>query len=172
MFDNVTGVEETRQSAVKGIRIGLFSGLIFGFAATVGAVLVGYEPLMPLRLGASVLLGEGALTASPGTAMLVGLIVLVSVSVFYGLLFGLSHERFTWMKHWHRLALGCLFGLVVWALNFQIIARVLYPWFLDFIQSIIALIHIAFYGLPLAMMYLRGERRSGGRAPRSVPRHA
>src|SRR5690606_21556277 len=31
MFDNVTGVEETRQSAVKGIRIGLFSGLIFGF---------------------------------------------------------------------------------------------------------------------------------------------
>ena len=75
MFDNVTGVEETRQSAVKGIRIGLFSGLIFGFAATVGAVLVGYEPLMPLRLGASVLLGEGALTASPGTAILVGLIV-------------------------------------------------------------------------------------------------
>src|SRR5690606_12875481 len=86
MFDNVTGVEETRQSAVKGIRIGLFSGLIFGFAATVGEVLVGYEQPMPLRLGARVLLGEGALTASPGTAILVGIIVHFSVSIYYGLL--------------------------------------------------------------------------------------
>lgn len=176
MFEETPKIEETRHSAAKGIRIGLICGLIFGFASTVGAVIVGYGPLMPLRLGASVLLGEGALTqASAGTAIFVGLIVHFAVSVYYGLLFGLTHERFihsTWMKNGHRLALGCVFGLVVWAVNFQLIARALYPWFLDFIQGIIAVIHVAFYGLPLAFMYVRRERRTGQRAHRSIPRHA
>lgn len=176
MLDETPMIEETLQSAAKGVRIGLLCGLIFGFAATVGAVLVGYEPLMPLRLGASVLLGEGALTEAPArTVIVVGLIVHFAVSVYYGLLFGLTHQRFIhteWMKNWHRLALGCAFGLMVWAINFQLIARALYPWFLHFIQSIIAVIHVAFYGLPLAMMYIRRDRRATQRAQRSAPGHA
>lgn len=176
MLEETPQIEETLYSAKKGVRIGLYCGFIFGFAATVGAVLIGYDALMPLRLGASVLLGEKALTdASPRTVIVVGLVVHFAVSVYYGLLFGLTHQRFIhteWMKNWHRLVLGCAFGLMVWAINFQLIARALYPWFLHFIQSIIALIHVAFYGLPLAMMYIHRDRRATVRPPRSAPGHA
>lgn len=173
MAEDRLHLEETRQSAIRGVRIGVACGFIFGVAATVGAVLVGYGPLLPLRLGASIILGQGALTSSSvGGVLLLGLVVHFAVSSYYGLMFGLMHERYIhvhWMKNSHRMVLGLVFGLLVWAINLQVIARILYPWFFDFRQGILAVIHVLFFGLPLAMMYVAKERRA---TPRHEPRHA
>jgi hypothetical protein len=165
-------LEETRHSALRGVQIGLGCGFIFGVAATIGAVLVGYGPLLPLQLGASVILGGDALLNTSTSVVALGLLVHFAVSLYYGMMFGLMHERFIhvhWMKNGYRMVLGVLFGLLVWAINLQVIARILYPWFLDFTQPILAAIHALFFGLPLAMMYVARERRA---APRREPQHA
>jgi hypothetical protein len=53
----------------------------------------------------------------------------------------------------------------VWFVNFQIIARVLYPWFLGAPQFLQAVMHGLFFGLPLALIYAASERRGDAHAP-------
>lgn len=177
MFDNAPQIEATRWSASRGARFGAAAGLIFGVAATIGAILVGYSGLMPLRLSSSILLGQAAMAeASTGTVIVVGLIVHFAVSIYWGLLFGLTHDRFIGrlrMRNPARLSLGVLFGFLVYLVNFHVIARFFYPWFLEPIQGILAGIHALFFGLPLALMYVQRERRSKPRpVGPGIPREA
>lgn len=166
--------EATKRGAKEGIGFGLIAGVIFAMMEIAGAAAMGNPPLMPIRMFASIVLGEAALETVPmGSALLVGVVVHLALSALFGLIYGLLNARTSTatQTQWGRQAgLGLLFGLALWLVNFQIIARVLYPWFLTTPQFLQALMHALFFGLPLGLMYAAAERRVHrvGRAPARV----
>jgi len=88
--------------------------------------------------------------------MTVAMVVHLVLSVLYGLLFG-------WLAHRLQLAgallAGAAFGLiVVYAVNFYLIAPLLFPWFADARNMISLMTHVLF-GLVLAGAYV-GLRRA------------
>lgn len=155
--------EQAKPSAIVGAGFGLGAGIIFAMIEVAAAVMMGNPPLMPLRMFASVLLGQDALQAAPlGTAVLGGAVVHLGLSALYGLIFGLINAKLSaeTQTSWGRQAgLGLLFGAMLWFVNFQIIARIFYPWFLTTPQFLQMTLHAMFFGLPLALMYAAANRR-------------
>jgi hypothetical protein len=162
--------QKTTRSVKEGIGFGLVAGVIFALVEIAASTMMGSPALAPLRMFASVVLGESAMeTATPGTAILVGSIAHLVLSGLYGLVYGLVNAMFSTKADtgWARQAVfGLLFGAAIWLVNFQLFARILYPWFLDAPQLAQLLLHSVAFGLPLALMYAGAERRVqiGGRA--------
>lgn len=153
---------ETRRSPGEGITAGLIAGVIFAIMEMVAAAMMGDPALMPVRMFASVVLGKGAMEGPLGTALVVGTIAHLVLSAAFGIPYGLFSGRMsdpTRTSFGRQAGLGILFGLAVWFVNFQIIARVLYPWFLEAPQFLQAMMHALFFGLPLALIYAASERR-------------
>jgi hypothetical protein len=159
---------QTRRSLREGIAAGLVAGMIFAVMEIAGAAMMGNPPLMPIRMFASVLLGKSALEGALGVAIVVGIIAHMVLSGAFGVVYGLVAGRLdpkTQTSFGRQSLLGMMFGLVVWLVNFQIIARVLYPWFLETPQVLQAMMHALFFGLPLALVYTASERKAVGHAP-------
>lgn len=159
---------ENRRSVGEGVAAGLIAGVIFAMLEIVGAVMMGNPALMPIRMFASVVLGMSAMQGPLGTALIVGTIAHLVLSAVFGVIYGLFNARVseTSKTSFGRQAgIGILFGLAVWLVNFQIIARVLYPWFLGTPQFLQAMMHGLFFGLPLALIYAASERRVHAHAP-------
>lgn len=161
----------TKAGAREGLGLGVLAGVLFAIMEVVGAAIMGNPPLMPLRMFASVVLGEGALeSASLGTAVVVGSVLHLALSAAFGLVYVLINRRLSveTRSSWGRqAAIGLGFGAMLWLVNFQIVARVLYPWFLMTPQFLQMLMHAMFFGLPLGLMFAAAERRVRhvGRAP-------
>jgi hypothetical protein len=95
-------------------------------------------------------------------ALVVGIIAHLTLSGIYGLAYGVVNAMFSPRTEtsWGRqMAIGVVFGAALWLVNFQIIARIVYPWFLDAPQALQLLMHAVAFGLPLALMYAGAERR-------------
>lgn len=154
--------ESTRRGIKEGVGFGLVAGAIFAIMEMIGAALMGDPPLMPVRMFASTVLGEQALTETPlGTAVVVGIVAHFALSAIYGLIYGAINGTFsaaTETSYGRQAGLGLLFGAALWLINFQIIARILYPWFLMTPQFLQMAMHAVFFGLPLGLMYAAAER--------------
>ncbi|HWZ87561.1 MAG TPA: hypothetical protein VNW92_01890 [Polyangiaceae bacterium] len=154
----------TRRGVKEGLEFGLIAGLIFALAEIVAAALMGDPPLSALRLFASVLLGHAALeTAALGRVVLVGAIAHLLLSAVFGVVYGLFAAVLApdMQTNWRKQAwIGLAFGASVWLVNFQIFAGILYPWFQKTPQLLQVSLHAAFFGLPLALMYVAAERRT------------
>jgi hypothetical protein len=59
-----------------------------------------------------------------------------------------------------EIAIGLFCGLLLYLLNFQVLARAIYPWFLQANQSWQLVVHTLFFGLPLAGAFAWAERRT------------
>lgn len=155
--------ETTKRGVKEGIGYGLIAGMIFGVMEIVGAAIMGNPPLMPIRMFASVVLGHSALMESSlATAVAIGIVAHLALSGVFGLVYGainglLSSETET--SYGRQTALGLLFGAMLWIINFQLIGRALFPWFLGTPQFLQMLMHAMFFGLPLALLYAATERR-------------
>jgi hypothetical protein len=118
---------------------------------------------MPIRMFASTLLGQRAMsTTDLGTVLVVGLLAHFALSAIFGLVYGALEARMSaeGRTSWGRqAAVGLLFGLGLWMVNFQLIARILYPWFLGTPQFLQAMMHAVFFGLPLGLLFAAAERR-------------
>jgi hypothetical protein len=147
------------------------AGLVGGLAGGVAVALVQMAVLTsvgaPWRLFASVLLGEVALGESARWGVhLVGGVVHFSLAALFGVGWGLiasalsADLRQGWGAH---LAAAMLYGLGLYLLNFQLVARLIYPWFLGLDQAAQLAIHVFAFGLPLGL-YLRWSLRPRGRA--------
>jgi uncharacterized membrane protein YagU involved in acid resistance len=155
------------QSATRGVReglgFGIVAGIIFAAMEMAGAAMMGNSAFMPLRSFASIVLGRSAMdTTSLGSVLLVGIIVHLALSAGFGLVYGLVNAMFSQKTEtsWGRqVGPGLLFGAMIWLINFQMIARLAYPWFLAMPQFLQMLMHGMFFGLPLALMYAAAERR-------------
>lgn len=168
----------SRGALAAGAGFGLVAGAVFAMMEVLGAIIMGNPALMPLRMFASTLLGQDALTASAlGMVMVVGLLAHFALSAIFGMIYSAIESSMSpeGRTSWGRQAVvGLLFGLGLWLVNFQIIARIFYPWFLGTPQFLQAMMHALFFGLPLGLMFaaLERRRRPLGAASRAGPVHA
>jgi hypothetical protein len=155
---------ETRRSAKEGLEFGILAGIIFAIAEMAGAAVQGHPPLMPLKMFASVVLGKAALEPSAGgPVLLVGIVAHFVLSGAFGVVYGLVNQRLSveTQTRWGRQAvIGLISGVILWVVNFQILGRLLYPWFLRQPQVPAMLMHAVFFGLPLALFYAAAERKA------------
>ena len=155
-----------RHSVGEGIAAGIVAGVIFAMMEVVGAAVMGNPAAMPLRMFASVVLGRGAMQGPLGQVLVVGTIAHLVLSAVFGLVYGILGGRVSepTRTSFGRQA-GIAIGVAVWLVNFQIIVRVLYPWFLGSPQFLQAMMHGLFFGVPLALLFTASERRSHVHAP-------
>jgi hypothetical protein len=157
------GGRHTRRSIVEGIGFGLVAGVLFAVAEVVASAAMGQPGFAPFQMFASVLFGAGAFEFGAGTAILAGGLIHLVLAGLFGLIYGLLNDRLPLGSHtsWGTQAgLGVAFGAALWLVNFQIIARALFPWFLEANQIVQLLLHAIFFGLPLGLMYAAAERRA------------
>lgn len=120
---------------IEGVTAGLLAGLCLAAAEIVAVVLSGVEATAAFRYAASVVMGHSAITAASALPPVVaGTMLHVVPSGSYGLLFGAANDAVSGdaQRKWTREApLGVLFGVLLWAANFEVIARFAYPWMLE-----------------------------------------
>jgi hypothetical protein len=153
-----------KRGAKEGFGFGVVAGIIFAVAEVIIAAMMDNPALMPFRMFASIVFGQEALGVTPiGTAVAVGIVVHLILSALFGLVYGVVNSRFslrTQADSSTQLGIGLAFGVALWFVNFQIIARTAYPWFLDAPQGLQAILHAVAFGLPLGIMYGAAERRA------------
>jgi hypothetical protein len=156
---------EQRQSIRVGVVWGLVVGLFFAILEMIGAAAMGQSALAPWRAFASVVLGRQALTTAPlGTAFIVGVIAHFALSAIYGVAYALlsgALPKPTRQSFGQQAAVGLVFGVVLYVLNFHVIAPALYPWFREANQAWQFVLHTIFFGLPLGLCMASSERRMG-----------
>jgi hypothetical protein len=102
-------------------------------------------------------------TAATGTAVLVGSLVHLVLSIAYGIVFAaffaiLAPE--TRKSFGGEAAIGAFYGTLLYLVNLQIIARLAFPWFLEANQLLQWVLHAVTYGLPLGLAFAASERRA------------
>ena len=157
-------IKQTKRGVMEGVGFGLIAGVIFAAVEIIAAAILGNQPMMPVRLFASVLLGPSALQSAPlDTAVVVGYGMHLTLSAFYGLVYGVANALLlsptTERSLGRQAELGLFYGLAIWLVNYQLIARMFYPWFLEPPQFLHMAMHALCFGLPLALMYAGGERQ-------------
>lgn len=146
----------------EGLVGGLIAGAIFAFAQMLVAAGMGTSMAAPWALFASILLGQNAVNG-PFTLgiFIVGFIVHFVLSALFGLLWGAiaksvaPNVRDSFGAHGVAAA---IYGLLLWLVNFQVIARVVYPWFLQTNALAQLLLHALAFGMPLGL-YLAARLR-------------
>jgi hypothetical protein len=144
-------------SRKKIIREAALAGLIGGAALAAGQTLVaaatGLAPGAPWQLAASLAMGEDVAGRLNWGIFLLGAFIHFGLATVFGALFGMvvaTISRPVRNNISLELAGGALYGLVIWAINQQVVGRLLYPWYLDFNPAVQALVHALFYGVPMA----------------------
>jgi hypothetical protein len=159
-----TMTEATRRAAKEGIGFGLIAGILFAVVEVGATAMMGDPPIMPLRMFASVVLGREAMEpATPAqTAVVVGSVAHLALSALFGLIYGVIITRLspeTQTRSGRQAIVGLLYGTGLYLINIQVVARVLYPWFLEMPQLPSLAAHAVLFGLPLGLLFARAERR-------------
>jgi hypothetical protein len=155
---------DSRELLGRGAKYGLLVGLFFAIMEMIGAAAMGAPALSPWRAFASTILGQRALTqTSLGTAFIVGVIAHFALSAIYGMAYAYIISRVspeTRASLGREAAIGLAFGVGLYLLNFQVIARLIYPWFRHVNQTWQFILHTVFFGLPLGLLFGASERRT------------
>ncbi|HEY5922214.1 MAG TPA: hypothetical protein VIV11_11110 [Kofleriaceae bacterium] len=142
---------------------GLIAGALFAIAQVVTTLAMGESATTAFRTFASVLLGPPALSDIHIAAVVsIALITNVYVSAMCGLVYGLYNSALTMATRrsvGREAIVGTLFGVIVWLVNFRVIAPIHYTWLLELAPVPQLLLHALCFGLPLGILYATGERR-------------
>jgi hypothetical protein len=133
---------------------GLLAGVIFATGEMFVGKALGNDLLAPWRGFASLLLGHSALEGRLTFGIvLAGVIAHFVLSAVYGAGWGVLVSYvlpYRWLTSWVApTALGALYGLALYLLNFLVIAPLLYPWFREQNQPAQIFFHVVLFGLPL-----------------------
>lgn len=155
----------TKRAIIEGLGSGLLAGTIFASVAIVVAALAGEAPLSPIRVFASVLVGRSALDATAGamSVVIVGGVIHFAMSAMFGLVYALVDSRLppSTQSRWTRQSgLGIAYGVILWAVNYELVARFWYPWLLGQSSLREAALYALCFGLPLALICTGLERHA------------
>lgn len=158
----------TRVPILLAVGLGELAGalLAVGAALTLG-------PAESVRLAASVLLGEHALddALDLGAAITMALLAHPVLAGLFGWLYGALHGSMVpaaRVRSDLQALAGVLFGIGLWFVDVQLVARLAYPWFVDDVSQLgLAALHALFFGLPLGLFFAAAAR---GRAARLAGR--
>lgn len=149
-------------SVHQGVGSGLLAGAMFAAAQVIAAVTTGDSTVIAFRRSASVLLGPAALTTTPtAIAIVVGLIAHAYLSTMYGLSYGVYSSALsapTRRSAPRQAVIGALYGVMLWLVNLQLFARIVFPWLLAVPQPVQVFLHAVCFGLPLGLRYAAAER--------------
>jgi hypothetical protein len=149
------------RTTLEGTGAGVAAATVFIVAEMVGAAIFEHDAYAPLRRFASVLLGPSALKDSTSLAITWGVLVSFTLASAFGTAYGWLHARLPHDAHSDPLrqaVFGLFFGAVVWIVNWQILARFIWPWLLRAPQFTELSMHAVFFGLPLALFYAVADR--------------
>jgi len=153
---------DVNHSVKQGVTSGLLAGAAFAVAQVIAVVTAGDPALVAFRRSASVLLGPAALTTiPPAIAIGVGLIAHAYLSAMYGLSYGIYNAALaasTRRSAPAQVALGALYGAVLWLVNLQLFGRIVFPWLLSVPQLVQLFLHAACFGVPLGLLYAAAAR--------------
>lgn len=135
------------RSSVMGSLIAIV--IFLGYSVAVSA---GESSLTPLRVFASLVLGDRALSPRGAVALAVvaGLLSALAMSLLWGLIFGLFLAGFR--GEWTPASIvsaGMVYGSVVWLFSFYVLSPVFWPWVVPMSSAYILLGFVFFFGLPL-----------------------
>ena len=154
---------QTRRSLGLGLVAGLVAGLVFSLLEMISASAMGMSALAPWRAFASIPLGQRALEdMAQSTALPVGIVVHFALSALFGLVYGRISAGLSTAarRSWARQALlGLAFGAALYLVNFQLVARAAFPWFLAMNQPVQLALHALFFGVPLGLTMAAAEQR-------------
>jgi hypothetical protein len=161
----------------QGAIAGMVAGALFAAVQMILARAAGEPLLAPWRMAASVVLGESAVTgALPFWMFLVGFVTHFILAALIGMGFAAvasilpATTRKSWAAH---AGVGALLGVATWFINFQVIARLAYPWFLTGTNAWVQLaLHALAFGVPVGIYLTSTLRRQVGweqRARRPAP---
>ncbi|MCO5167568.1 MAG: hypothetical protein M9894_14570 [Planctomycetes bacterium] len=153
------------------LALGVVAGAVLLAAEIVAALLTGLPPRLPLRIAASLVMGSAALEGPPTFGVMVlGTLMHLSLSALYGWIYGAIHRVGSpdARRSFGLQALGgAAFGLALWVVNVQVVARSLYPWVLERDPWVQAALHVLAFGLPLGLLFAGAASTP---APRVRPR--
>jgi hypothetical protein len=159
---DLISMPDVSRSVQQGVGSGLLAGAMFAAAQVIAAVTTGDPAVIAFRRSASVLLGPAALTTTPtAIAIVVGLIAHAYLSTMYGLSYGIYNSALsapTRRSPHRQAAIGALYGVVLWLVNLQLFARIVFPWLLAIPQPLQVFLHAVCFGLPLGLRYATAER--------------
>ena len=140
------------------VAAGFIAGTVFAFYEMIAASLLQRPAaaLMPLRMIAAILLGPAALDPSYSitAAALVGVLLHFALSIDFALMFAatVSRQSSDALLAWQ----GIVFGAVLWAFNFYVIAPLAgWVWFPRSHAAVQLIAHTLFYGWPLGFSMAR-----------------
>ncbi|MHB1414577.1 MAG: hypothetical protein ACYC1C_04930 [Chloroflexota bacterium] len=136
-----------------GVGGGIIAGITFAIAEMVLAALTDTGPLAPLQMIGAILLGPAVLPQAGPTAGIIvsAFIVHFVLSAIYGvILAGVAPVLpFIQPSAAQMTVLGMLFGLLLWAGNYYLIAPAAFPWFTHTQPLVQMTAHILFFGAVL-----------------------
>lgn len=133
----------TGSAVARGAVGGVVAGAVFAAVTMWFTSSQGMGSTMPLQMIAAMVQGQGALeggTASP----LIGALVHMVLSAGFGALFGLVAARLTDPL---VAVSGLVFGVLLYVVNFLVVAPLLFPWMQNANQPFELAIHIVFGAL-------------------------
>ena len=148
---------------VAGTMIGILGSLVSFLFHVVGSLLVNQDPLMFLRVYGTVFLGEKALTTDDLTFFMLVAVVHFSVGAIAGAVF---HVGVNWLvpdRPVAQIALGALYGLLMWLVNFYGVLIWLQPrlvgqpFVLNLMPAWVAALTHVIYGLTLGLLQPLGR---------------
>ena len=160
-----------------GALMGIFAGLVFAlFQVIMAAVAPGPLPSELIVMVEGVAYGgvpapiNAPAIASPAVAIAV--LVHLGLSAIYGAMFGAVAPKVRALRNDRKALIGAatVFGLLVWIVNFFVIAPVAFPWFAETNGVVQFFAHTLFYGtvlgllLAVTMIPARSRARQGARA--------
>ncbi len=146
----------------RAIPLGLMAGLVFAaFQMLVAGSQLGTEGLfMPLRRIGAIVMGHQALqpTYSLRYAAVGGILLHLLLSIAFAVLFIAVFQPIPTVRSGRQFLLaGCGYGVLLWIINFYVIAPVLgWTWFADRTNPAVQFIaHTFFYGCTLSYLLWR-----------------
>jgi hypothetical protein len=149
---------------------GLLAGAIFAVMEMFMAAVMGMGLLGPWGAFGSIVLGKSAMGGMTFGIFIVGFVVHFALSALFGVVWGALSRilplsvRASFGAHG---AAAAIFGVGLYLVNFQVLARLFYPWFLNMNQFGQLMLHALAFGLPLGLLMVWQIRK-----PALLGRHA
>ncbi|MDQ3690207.1 MAG: hypothetical protein M3406_09275 [Chloroflexota bacterium] len=137
-----------------GLIGGAIAGIIFALAEMFGSVLMGMPFLAPFQAFASLALGIPPPDIPLGTAIPVGTVAHMLLSVIYGVAFAFAVQNLALLRTSPPATIiaATLFGIALWFVNFNILAVPIgRPWFAEAPAIPQFIYHAVFFGPPLGL---------------------
>ncbi len=151
--------------AVQGAIGGVVAGAMMAVAEMVWSAAAGMGFWMPLQMMASVPIGKMPPEIGLGTAIPLGMMTHMVMSMMFGIVFAIVVYAVPALRSRATLlASATVYGFMLWAMNFFIVAPILgRPWFAesDSVQQVVS--HAMFFGTVLGL-YLSIRVTSSSRA--------